>query len=97
MIKKDINIANTNELLEADRKILGTDCIQQFQAHRDTNGCEITQKLACSAKAFVDLVGAVDIGVIYEAFPADSCTRFFAANYKNKRGTKIAALTSNYA
>jgi hypothetical protein len=59
---------------------LRTDCIKQFEPDGNADISKVTEELACDAEALVDLVGAVNVGVVYEAFPADGRAGLLAAN-----------------
>ena len=50
--------------------------IKQFRANRDAQVSEVTKELSSSAKALVNFEGAINIGIVNEAFPAHGSARF---------------------
>lgn len=73
-------------------EVLGADGIEEFKTYGDTEICEVTKKLAGDAETLVNLVGAVDIGIVDEAFPTDSRAWFFTAakGRMSREGIKAA-------
>lgn len=48
---------------------------------------EVTEQLTRQTKTFVDLEGAINIGVVDETFPANGCTWFLL---RSEYGTHLA-------
>ena len=57
---------------------LWRNCVEKLDADRYTHVREVAKELASNPQTFVDLEGAVDIGVVNEAFPADRRPRFLS-------------------
>ncbi len=58
------------------RDILGRDGIKKFRADGDAKVSQVTEELPGQPKPFIDFEGAVDVGIVNETFPSDSCTGF---------------------
>jgi hypothetical protein len=62
------------------RGVLRTDGIEKFTSSRKTQLVYIKKQTTSNPKPFVDLEAPVEIGIVDEAFPANSCARFFKVN-----------------
>ena len=57
-------------------EVLRRDGIEELRADGNAQLCEAAQKLTGNAETLVDAEGAVDVGIVDEALPADSRARF---------------------
>ena len=67
------------------RDELRGDRIEQLGAGWDTEVRDVAEELAGETEALVDLEGAVDVGVVDQAFPADRRAGFLVAKEKEKK------------
>jgi hypothetical protein len=57
--------------------VLRGDSVEKLRSDGDAEVRKVAQKLTSKAQAFVDLEGSVEVWVVDEALPSDSCTWFF--------------------
>lgn len=81
-INRDKNRYTVRELPETctHSDVLRTDGIEKFGSNGNPHVSEIHEKLTTHLQSLVNLECTVDVGVVDEAFPANSRARFLSAS-----------------